>query len=136
MNAVDTNVLLYANDPRDPAKQAMARSLMRSFTDGALLWQVACEYMSASRKLEPLGYTRVQAWQDIRDIRRLWSTVLPTWDILERAENLLGRYSLSFWDAMLISACLEAGIARLYSENFDAYPRIEGVEIVNPFADL
>jgi len=46
---------------------------------------------------------------------------------------LLARYSLSFWDALIIAACLEADVTRLYSEDFDAYPRIDGLEIVNPF---
>ena len=53
MHAVDTNVLIYAHDPRDAAKQATAVSLMQSLTPGVLLWQVACEYLSASHKLEP-----------------------------------------------------------------------------------
>jgi predicted nucleic acid-binding protein len=57
----------------------------------------------------------------------------PGWDVLERAERLLSAYSLSFWDAMIISACLEGGVTRLYSEDFDAYPRVDGLEIANPF---
>jgi predicted nucleic acid-binding protein len=118
MIAVDTNVLSYVHDPRDPDKQATAASLMQSLTDGVLIWQVACEYLSASRKLEPLGYSLAQAWQDIHDLRRVWTTVLPGWDVLERAERFLSAYSLSFWDAMIIAACLEGGVARLYSEDF------------------
>ena len=63
MNAVDTNILIYVNDPRDPVKQGVATSLISDLTDGVLLWQVACEYLAASRKLESLGYDRVQAYQ-------------------------------------------------------------------------
>jgi predicted nucleic acid-binding protein len=37
MNAVDTNVLIYAHDPRDPVKQQTALSLLQSLPDGALL---------------------------------------------------------------------------------------------------
>jgi predicted nucleic acid-binding protein len=55
MNAVDTNVLIYVNDPRDPMKQRIASSLVATLSDAVLLWQVACEYLAASRKLEPLG---------------------------------------------------------------------------------
>jgi predicted nucleic acid-binding protein len=29
---------------------------------------------------------------------------------------------------------LEAGAHRLYSEDFDAYPNIDGMDIINPFA--
>jgi hypothetical protein len=55
MNAVYTNVLIYAHDPRDPRKQGLAVSLIQSQVDGALLCQVACECLSASRKLESHG---------------------------------------------------------------------------------
>jgi predicted nucleic acid-binding protein len=59
MNAVDTNVLIYVNDSRDPGKQAIAASLVANLTEGVLIWQVACEYLAASRKLEPFGYSDI-----------------------------------------------------------------------------
>lgn len=133
MNAVDTNVLIYARDPRDPVKQATAVSLLSTLSDGVLLWQVACEYLAASRKLEPLGYDREQAFADLADMRAAWDTSLPTWEMLDRAEDLLSRYSLSSWDALIIAACLEGGVTRLYSEDFDASVRAEGIDVVNPF---
>ena len=46
MNAVDTNVLIYARDPRDSGKQEKARTLTSNLTDGALLWQVAREFIA------------------------------------------------------------------------------------------
>ncbi len=55
MNAVDTNILIYVHDPGDPIKQAKAAQLVASLTDGVLLWQVACEFVAASRKLAGLG---------------------------------------------------------------------------------
>jgi predicted nucleic acid-binding protein len=133
MNAVDTNVLIYAHDPRDPRKQAIATSLVGSLSDGALLWQVACEYLAASRKLEPYGYSLQQAFQDVRDPRATWSTILPSWDIMERSEALLQKYSLSCWDGLILAACIEAGVNSLYSEDFDAYPTLNGLSIINPF---
>lgn len=133
MNAVDTNVLLYVHDPRDVTKQLTASNLLKSLSDGVLLWQVACEYLAASRKLVPSGYNLAQAYQDVRDLQRIWFTLLPSWSTLDRAETLVNTYSLSFWDAMIIAACLEAGVTRLYSEDFDAYPRVDGLELVNPF---
>ncbi|HEY0404212.1 MAG TPA: PIN domain-containing protein [Pyrinomonadaceae bacterium] len=134
MNAVDTNILFYVHDPRDNAKRAIAASLVNSLSDGVLLWQVACEYLAASRKLEAYGYSSARAWQDIRKLQNAWDTLLPTWKTLNRAEVLLRRYSLSSWDALIISACLEGGVTRLYSEDFDESVRAEGLEVVNPFA--
>lgn len=133
MNAVDTNVLIYARDPRDPAKRSTAISLLSSLNDGVLLWQVACEYIAVARKLEPFGYDRTLALADVADMRSAWRTVLPSWDVLDRAETLLTKYQLSFWDALIIAACLEGGVRRLYSEDFDASARAEGLEIIDPF---
>ena len=133
MNAVDTNILIYVHDRRNVTKQAVAESLIRTLPDGLLLWQVACEYIAASRKLEPFGYSREKAWQDIHKLRRLWLTQLPTWETFERTEELLHRFHLSSRDALIVAACLESGVTRLYSEDFDASAQSEGLEIVNPF---
>ena len=132
MNAVDTNILIYVNDPRDPVKQGVATSLISDLTDDVLLWQVACEYLAASRKLESLGYDRVQAYQYIRDLQQVWYTALPTWSMIDGAENLMSRFSLSHWDSMMIAACLEANVQTLYTEDL-GYSSIDGLGIVNPF---
>ncbi|HJQ33878.1 MAG TPA: PIN domain-containing protein [Pyrinomonadaceae bacterium] len=134
MNAADTNVLLYVHDYRDPQKQAAAKALIDSLPDAVLLWQVACEYIAASRKFAPLGYSSDKAWQDVHKLQRLWAMQTPTWEVLERAEELMRRYSLSSWDALLVAACLEAGVTRLYTEDFDDSVRAEGLEVINPFA--
>lgn len=94
MNAVDTNVLIYVHDPRDSVKQEAADALVQSLVDGVLLWQVACEFIAASRKLEPLGFNRDKAYQEIRRLQRLWTTKLPSWPIINRAEKLLSDYTV------------------------------------------
>lgn len=134
MNAVDTNILIYARDPRDPAKQLVADALLSSLVDGVLLWQVACEYVAASRKLEKFGFKQEQALADIGDMRKAWRTALPTWNVIDKAEQLLRNRSLSSWDALIVAACLEAGVTRLYSEDFDDSAGAEGLEVINPFA--
>jgi predicted nucleic acid-binding protein len=69
MNAVDTNMLVYAHDPRDPVKQNKAAALTASLTDGFLRWQVACErYIAANRKLAPFGLNLEQAYADLKQL--------------------------------------------------------------------
>lgn len=133
MNAIDTNILIYTHDPRDARKQQIAQDLIASLADGVLLWQVACEYIAASRKLVPLGYDQKQAWQDLSDLMRIWIPVSPTWQIMTGAELLLSQYNLSFWDAMIVAACLEAGVTHLYSEDFDNSAASTGLTVINPF---
>lgn len=52
---------------------------------------------------------------------------------MDRALALMSRHSLSVWDAMIVAACAEAGVTRLYSEDITGYPALDGVELVNPF---
>lgn len=134
MNAVDTNILIYAHDPRDVRKQDAALAVIEKLADGALLWQVACEYLSASRKLEPFGFRLVDAWENLRDLQNLWTPVLPSWSMHQRAEQTMKSHGISFWDAMLIAGCAEANVSCLYTEDFGNIGSIGGVEIVNPLA--
>jgi predicted nucleic acid-binding protein len=53
--------------------------------------------------------------------------------IHDRAEELMAGYSLSFWDAMIVAACLDGGVTCLYSEDFDSYSNIEGLSVINQF---
>ena len=96
MNAVDTNILIYVRDPRDPVKQQKAVQLATSLSDGALLWQVACEFVAASRKLAPFGFTQAQAWLEVKRLRALWKLILPSESVLLRAEQLTTTHNLSF----------------------------------------
>ena len=46
----------------------------------------------------------------------------------------MATHNLSFWDAMIVAACMEGSITRLYTEDFDnSLKQSTGVEIVNPF---
>ena len=132
MTAVDTNILFYAHDSRDQRKQQIAVDLMRSLTDAALLWQVACEYLWASRKLEPQGFSYPDALADVSGLRHAWTPVSPSWSVLDRLPALRAQ-GFSHWDSLLIGTCLEAGVDRLMSEDFREIRRVEALEIVNPF---
>jgi predicted nucleic acid-binding protein len=133
MNAVDTNVLLYVHDPSDPVKQAKAAALVASLSPAVLFWQVACEYIAASRKLAPHGFRQDDAWLQLKRIVTNWPLVRPSWDHLLRTESLINSHSLSFWDGLIIAAALEVGVTTLYSEDFGSVGPIHGLAIVNPF---
>ena len=134
MTALDTNIWLYSHDSRDPVKQQRAQRIIAETNPIALLWQVGCEFVAAGRKLQPFGFTHDQAWNALREMRQLSSAILlptpETWDI---AEELHRQYSLSFWDGMIVAACLQHGIGTLVSEDINPAASIDGLMILNPF---
>lgn len=135
MNAVDTNILIYAYDDRDSKRKVIASELIESesMLGGVLLWQVACEFIASSQRLMPKVQSFDLAWQRLKEIRGLFHLVLPTASMVDIARNLMNQHQLSFWDAMIYAACIDAGIDVFYSEDLPG-ERIEGLRIVNPFA--
>lgn len=132
MTAFDTNVLIYACDRADPRRQAKALELIASSNEGILLWQVACEFIAASRKLAIQGFTQDDAWNRLTDFLSLFPLVTPSSQVLIHAKEMHLKQGRSFWDAMIVAACPECGVTRLFSEDLPGTAPA-GVEIVNPF---
>jgi len=63
----------------------------------------------------------------------IYPLILPAAGALERARILHAKDGWSFWDAMIVAACLECGVTRLYSEDLPGRAVPDPLEIVNPF---
>jgi predicted nucleic acid-binding protein len=134
MNALDTNVWLYSHDVCDPRKQALAQQLIAATRPLALPWQVGCEFVAAGRKLAPAGFTEAHAWAALATMWALADAILlPVPDLWPETQALQGRYSLSFWDGLLVAACLRGGVQVLYTEDIGAPRVIDRLSLVNPF---
>ena len=133
MIALDTNILIYSCDKSDIKRQQVALDLVASAIDGVLLWQVACEFVAASRKLKFQGFTIADAWARLTDYLAIFPLIVPSAGVLEQARILHTEEGWSFWDAMIVAACIEIGVTRLYSEDLPGHSIPERLEIVNPF---
>jgi predicted nucleic acid-binding protein len=134
MIALDTNVLIYACDRADPRRQQIAIELVANSRDAVLLWQVACEFVAASRKLSEQGFTAAHAWSRLTEFLALLRLVLPTASVLHQGQSLHMTHGVSFWDALILAACAEAGVTILYSEDVPGSPTVGALQVVNPFA--
>ena len=132
MIALDTNVLIYACVRSSPERQRQAAELIDRATDGVLLWQVACEFVAASRKLASQGFTPLDAWNRLAEFQALFPLVQPGPGILHHARDLHLSKGVSFWDSMILAACTEAGVEILYSEDVPGLA-MRSPKVVNPF---
>ena len=64
-----------------------------------------------------------------------WPTHSPTVGDVLAAIELQRRYSLSFWDAMILTSAAKLGCGAVLSEDLSAGQDYGGVRVVNPFAD-
>jgi len=137
MNAVDTNILVYSLDRHEPVKQLKAQQLLHQLKSATeptfLLWQVLGELVQQLRRWRDQGkLTQAEFLQHVHLFRHSFPLVLPTPGVLDHALNLEGRYSLAHWDSMILGACEEAGITKLYTEDMGAPKIIGGIQLVNP----
>jgi predicted nucleic acid-binding protein len=134
MNAIDTNIWIYSHDGRDPKKQLIAQQLIATIGALALPWQVGCEFIAASRKLASQGFDDTKAWLALDTMQAMASMiVLPVPQLWTDAKDFQQRYSLSFWDALLIATCVRAGVQTLYTEDIGSPRSIDRLSLVNPF---
>ena len=130
---VDTNVLLYAEDGREPGRRAVAARVLGDLWAsglGVLSTQVLQEfYDNATRKLRmpPESARRVVAQY------AEWPVVETTAQMIVSASLLHERHGFAFWDAMIVEAALLFGATALLSEGMQDGRRIGGLTISNPF---
>ena len=98
-----------------------------------MLWQVAVEFIAASRKLASQSFTPPHAWARLHEFADVLKVVMPTARVFDHAQPLHERKGVSFWDAMIIAACMDCGVKTLYSEDLPGGTIEGGPSIVNPF---
>ena len=135
---IDTNVLVHAYVLIESKKNIRARALLRQIWkhgSGITSLQNLCEFVVVvTRKVErPMSLTRAKS---------IVSTILnsPKWDVIDRdpitlpkAIDLVSRFKIPFWDALLAALMLEHNIRIVVTENEKDFKKVRGLVVVNPF---
>lgn len=133
---IDTNVLVYAFDLKNPQKQATAKKLLKAFfdKDGYFIsTQIVNEFCYAAlRKFSPP--LKNEALKE-------FVSSLPSFKILQigrdttlSALSLMDKYSLSYWDSLIAATAVANKCTILYTEDLHDKLIIEkSLKVVNPF---
>lgn len=132
---LDTNILVYAYDLRDPRKQTIAQNLIHRALDGeiAASSQVLGEF--ASTLLHRLNPPVKPA-----DLAMLLQTLGSIYlvpldgDVVLRAVKAHAQYGLHFYDGMIVAAAERGGCTKIWSEDLNPGQEYFGVRAENPFA--
>ena len=132
---VDTHVFVYRFDSTEPEKQRAAErwleSLWRSGT-GRVSLQVLQELYSVLTDKLQASFTRKEARSIVHSLFA-WRPVPVDQAVIEGAFKLQDRYSVSWRDALILSATQATGCRTLLTEDLSHDQLIEGVRIINPF---
>ncbi|MFZ2649763.1 MAG: PIN domain-containing protein [Burkholderiaceae bacterium] len=132
---VDTKVLLYCFDARDPAKRAAAQtwvSFCWQHHCGRLSTQVLNEFYSNARR----NFTSAISAGDARaEVRRYqnWQPWAIDHGTVESAWAIESRFDLNYWDALIVASAQQQSCDHLLSVDLQHGQQIDGVQVVSPF---
>lgn len=132
---VDTNVLIYSEDRSEGVKHQRALAWLDALWQhrrGRLSTQVLNEfYVNVTRRVHPpmpMGDARAE-------VRRYqhWAPWQIDHQTVETAWGLEARFSISWWDALVIAAAIHQSCQYVLTEDLQHDQQIDSVRIVNPF---
>ena len=131
---VDSNILIYAHDPRDKTKQEQAlRVLDRLIKRRSASLSVQCltEFFNTIRMKLPEPVSQLHALAQVEYFLlscRVFS--LTPLGVIE-ACRCSNRYGISIWDSLIWAVARLNDLPAIISE--DTHGEIEGVRYLNPF---
>ncbi len=133
---LDTNIFIYQLEGIDVRKAEIAAELIRQgLTDGraCISFQIVHECLNViSRKAEiPLGSEATRKY--LETILAPLVQVHSSLHLYQAALEIHYRYQYGFYDSLVISAAIEAGCTRLYSEDLQHGQQIRQLTVEDPF---
>jgi predicted nucleic acid-binding protein len=132
---LDSNLLVYAVDSTEVARQASAMEIIRraAYRDCTLLPQALAEFFHATTRKRML--TRTEAARIVDD----WMIVFPVAagagsDALRLAIREASAGHFQLFDALLLATAHDAGCAAVITEDMGAGSQLTGVRIVPAFS--
>ena len=136
MTFLDTNVLIYSIDGKDPAKQVVAREIVVSAVRGGgflISAQVLNEFSNIA--LLKLKLSVEETRKFVSFFSRIGVVSLDSrWT--DAALLLKQRYETQFFDSLLLAAAQENGCDEILTEDLNDGQMYGSVKAVNPFNGL
>lgn len=138
---VDTNILVYRCDPREPRKRETARKLLR---DGIvhnslqIPHQALLEFVSVVTRVGPDGRSilpREEAWRQAEDFMAEIPVLYPNAQVVRTALRGMAAYQLPWFDAHLWAYAEHYGLPEILTEDFEHGRLYGSVRVRNPFLE-
>lgn len=131
----DTNVLIYAFDSSDTAKQQIAvnriDAAVRSNT-GVISAQVLGEFFHSLVVRKQL-LTALEAERIINDFASGFEISGITFPMVQAAITVHQRYQLRYWDSLIVATANHCGCTEIISEDLNDGQDYSGSTVRNPF---
>jgi predicted nucleic acid-binding protein len=133
---LDTNVLVYLFDQSAPEKAMKADRLINEALTtgrGVISYQVVQEFFNVAYRRFPEPMHLGQSEHFLSSVLRPLWTIDSCPAIYIKALQLLDRFHMQWYDALIVAGALKAECGILFSEDFQNGQKFDDLEIRNPF---
>lgn len=133
---IDTNVFVYSFDETNPSKRKKAIALIKDgLTNGrgVISSQVVQEFLNVALRKLPVGLRTDDVNDYLDTVLMPMCMVFPDAELYKMALDLQRTGSISFYDAIIVTAAFKAGCKVIYTEDLQHGQVIAGIKIQNPF---
>lgn len=132
---LDSNILVYALDAREPERRERAKEVFRRVAlsgNAALSAQALSEFSNVClKKLKPpLEPEEVRS--EVEKLYRAFPVIPLTAPVVMEALRGVGEHQFSYYDAQIWAAARLAQVPVVLSEDFHPGATLEGVSFLNP----
>ena len=132
---LDSNILVYTLDARDPDRRERAKEVFRQVAlsgNGALPAQALSEFSNVClRKLKP-PLEPEEAREEVEKLYRVFPVIPLTAPVVMEALRGVEEYQFSYYDAQIWAAARLAQAPVILSEDFNPGATLEGISFLNP----
>jgi predicted nucleic acid-binding protein len=130
---LDSNIWIYAfANNQDPRKQAIAATLIDS--PGVIISTQVINEVSVNL-IKKSAFTETQIQSLIDSFYQGSQVIEFDRALLRLASDLRTRYSISYWDSLIIASALTSGTSTIYTEDMQNGLVVnQQLQIINPFA--
>ena len=134
---VDTNVLVYAEDRREPTKRMAAIWTLEHLepTGLAVSSQILAEYASVLTRTSRLGLDPIIVAERVERVSADFVVMPVDVDTVVAALRAQHRWSLHYYDAQIWATAALNAVPVVLSEDFSDGMTLGSVRFVNPFAE-
>jgi len=121
-------------DRGDPAKLLLAREFLTGLPDRGVIVVSSQVVNEVAANLVRIFKVSASSAKGLIAFLKLAEFQTTEFEDVESALELLDRFSISYWDGLMVSTALRAGCREFYTEDLQHGQDIRGLRILNPFA--
>ncbi|OGL45301.1 MAG: hypothetical protein A2W05_08645 [Candidatus Schekmanbacteria bacterium RBG_16_38_10] len=134
---IDTNILVYAYDLSEKEKHEVCKSIVKEIWlngSGIVTLQNLMEFFVViTTKVErpiPIDVAKTIV-EDILSSQK-WIVIDRDVDTFINAIEIVSKYEVPFWDAVIAACMLENNINEILTENITDFEKIQEINAINP----